>query len=162
MLLEVRDLLLNSCRRSDHVIRWGGDEFVVIARQANPGEAEALAERIRSRIAEHNFVLEEGQIVRTTCSIGFAAYPVFDNKADDSTLDQVINMADSLMYEAKRNRNAWAGLLGVSEAATSADFDLDGIEPSSLLFRARRQGNLSTQMPYGNIHEVPQQFAGAA
>ncbi len=34
MLLEVRDVLLNTCRRSDSVIRWGGDEFVVIAKQA--------------------------------------------------------------------------------------------------------------------------------
>lgn len=50
MLLEVRDVLLGTCRRSDHVIRWGGDEFVVIAKQTNPGESEALAERIRSDV----------------------------------------------------------------------------------------------------------------
>jgi diguanylate cyclase (GGDEF)-like protein len=145
MLLEVRDVLLSTCRRSDHVIRWGGDEFVVIAKQANPGESEALAERIRSRIADHKFTLNEGQVVRTTCSIGFAAFPIFRAQADDASLDKVINMADNLMYEAKRERNAWAGMLGISEAATSANFDVDSIEPTSILFRARHQGNL-TQM----------------
>jgi hypothetical protein len=46
------------------------------------------------------------------------------------------------MYEAKRERNAWAGMLGVSDAATSADFNVDTIDPTSLLFRARREGRL--------------------
>ncbi|MDJ0698360.1 MAG: two-component regulator propeller domain-containing protein [Woeseiaceae bacterium] len=143
MLLELRDVLLGICRRSDFVIRWGGDEFVVIAKQAKHGEAEALAERIRSTICNHSFALNDGQIVRTTCSIGFAAYPLFKAQADDGSLDQVISLADALMYEAKRERNAWVGMLGPSEACTSADFDHESIEPTSVLFRARRAGNLA-------------------
>ncbi len=55
ILLEVRDLLLGTCRKSDFVIRWGGDEFVVIAKGSNPGEVEILAERIRSTVADHLF-----------------------------------------------------------------------------------------------------------
>ena len=143
MLLEVRDVLLGTCRKSDFVIRWGGDEFVVIAKQARPGESEALAERIRTKIAERNFVLGDGQIVRTTCSIGFAAYPLFRAKKDDSSLDQILTLADNLMYEAKRRRNAWAGMLSPSAAATSFDFDHESIEPTSLLFRAQRAGGLA-------------------
>ena len=150
VLLEFRDLLLGICRKSDFVIRWGGDEFVVIAKQARPGETEALAERIRSTVANHNFTLGEGQIVRTTCSIGFAAYPLFRNKVDDSGLDQIISLADSLMYEAKKKRDAWAGMMGPSEAATSFDFDHESIEPTSLLFRARHTGNL---VRHGSTHD---------
>lgn len=142
MLLEVRDVLLSTCRKSDFVIRWGGDEFVVIAKQAKPGESEALAERIRSTIADHNFMLSDGQMVRTSCSIGFAAYPLFRGQAEDADLDQIMTLADSLMYEAKRQRNAWAGMLSPSDAATSFDFDQSSIEPTSLLFRAKRAGKL--------------------
>ena len=144
MLLQLRDLLLDICSDSDHVIRWGGDEFVVIARQTQPGEAELLAERIRSSIGGRNFVLGDGQIVRTTCSIGFAAYPLFRSGADKSNLDQIISLADGLMYEAKKQRDAWVGMLGPNEAAASFEPDTDSIEPSSLLFRARRAGNLRT------------------
>jgi diguanylate cyclase (GGDEF)-like protein len=143
MLLEFRDVLLSICRRSDFVIRWGGDEFVVIAKQARQSETEALAERIRSTVADHDFTLGDGQIVRTTCSIGFAAYPLFRNSPDDSDLDQIINLADSLMYEAKKTRNAWAGMMTPTEASTSSNFQLDTIEPTSLLFRARRAGMLT-------------------
>jgi diguanylate cyclase (GGDEF)-like protein len=138
MLLQVRDVLLSACRPSDFVVRWGGDEFVIIAKQAMPGESEALAERIRSRIAAQNFLLDEGQLVRTTCSIGFAQYPLFRNKDDDADLDRILGLADDLMYEAKKRRNAWAGLLSPNEAATSFDYDHDSVDPKSLLFRARR------------------------
>ncbi len=143
MLLEVRDLLLGTCRRSDFVVRWGGDEFVIIAKQARPGECEALAERIRKTIGEHNFMLDGGQIVRTTCSIGFAAYPLFRAGVDESNLDQIIGLADALMYEAKKQRNAWAGMFGPNEAATSFSIPEDALEPTSVLFRARRAGTLA-------------------
>jgi len=144
MLLELRDVLLNICRRSDFVIRWGGDEFVVIAKQSRPEESEMLAERIRSNVADTNFTLSDGQIVRTTCSIGFAAYPLFRAQADESSLDQIISLADGLMYEAKKKRNAWVGMLGPSEATTSFDCDDETLEPTSFLFQARRAGNLNT------------------
>ena len=142
MLLEFRDVLLSICRRSEFVIRWGGDEFVVIAKQARPGESEALAERIRSTVADHNFTLGDGQIVRTTCSIGFAAYPLFRGQVDNANLDQIISIADGLMYEAKTKRNAWVGMMSPNEASTSTNFDQSDIQPTSLLFRARRAGNL--------------------
>ena len=144
MLLDVRDALLGTCRRSDFVIRWGGDEFLVIAKQTKPAESEALAERIRSTIAETSFMVGDGQVVRTTCSIGFAAYPLFRAQLDDSDLDQIIGLADSLMYESKKKRNAWAGMFSPTDASTSFEV-LDGeLEPTSLLFRAKRAGKLLT------------------
>ncbi len=143
VLLQLRDLLLDICRRSDFVVRWGGDEFVVIAKQAREGEPEALAERIRSTVASHSFVLSDGQIVRTTCSIGFAAFPIFRNKVDGSGLDEVINLADNMMYEAKTQRNAWVGMLGPSKAVASADFNQDSVQPTSALFRMWHKGEIA-------------------
>ncbi|MEM9690107.1 MAG: two-component regulator propeller domain-containing protein [Pseudomonadota bacterium] len=159
VLLEIRDVLLSTCRRSDHVVRWGGDEFVVVAKQSRPGEAQALAERIRSHIERSDFVLEDGQIVRTTCSIGFVAFPLFTGHAEKATLDEVINMADDLMYEAKRQRNAWVGLLDIDEAAASRGFNSDDIEPTSVLFRARHTGRL--QIGTGKFPLADEQGSGA-
>ena len=142
MLLQLRDVLLDICRRSDFVIRWGGDEFVVIAKQTKPEEAEWLAERIRNSIANSSFKLGDGQIVRTTCSIGYAAYPLFRSGCDDSSLDQIISLADGLMYEAKKHRNAWVGMLGPNDVVASFEPEGNDIESTSLLFRARHAGNL--------------------
>ena len=143
MLLELRDVLLGICRRSDFVVRWGGDEFVVIAKQSRPRDSEALAERIRSTIESHHFEIGDGQIARTTCSIGFVGYPMFRARPDESNLDQMINIADGLMYEAKKQRNAWVGMHGPEQAVTSENFDHESIESTSLLFRARHARKLS-------------------
>jgi diguanylate cyclase (GGDEF)-like protein len=144
MLLQVRDVLLATCRRADFVIRWGGDEFLVIAKQTRQMESEALAERIRQTIAATSFEVGDGQTVRTTCSIGFAAYPMFRAQLDESSLDQIIGLADNLMYEAKKKRNAWAGMFNPTQATTSFVVEDGELEPTSLLFRAKRAGNLIT------------------
>ena len=107
-------------------------------------EAEALAERIRKTIAGTTFSLGDGQTARTTCSIGFAAYPLFRAQLDESSLDEIIGLADNLMYEAKKQRDAWAGMFSPSEATTSYVVEDGELEPTSLLFRAKRSGNLIT------------------
>ena len=139
----LRDVLLSICRRSDFVIRWGGDEFVVVAKQTQAEEAKALAERVRASVAAHNFYLSDGQLVRTTCSIGFVSYPLFRSQSDDSSLDQLICIADGLMYEAKKRRDAWVGMLSPTEATASVDCDTAAIEATSVLFQARRAGSLT-------------------
>ncbi|MDX1503352.1 MAG: two-component regulator propeller domain-containing protein [Thermoanaerobaculia bacterium] len=111
VLLDVRDVLRSSCRESDIIIRWGGDEFLVIARDSQPAQAEKLAERIRSRIDERVIDLGDGQVVRTTCSIGFACYPFQRAHPDLATWEQVLSLADGALYAAKKRRNAWVGYL---------------------------------------------------
>ena len=156
VLLEIRDVLLKTVRRSDFVVRWGGDEFVVIAKQSHAAECEALAERIRREIGERTFTLADGQVVRTTASIGFVAFPLYKGQSETASLDDVINLADSLMYEAKRQRNAWVGMLSINEAVTSEEFLLATLDPSSLLFRAQREGKIFEHRPEGEEgHDLP-------
>ena len=91
-----------------------------------------------------------GQIVGTTCSIGFAAYPLFRAQLDESGLDQIIGLADGLMYEAKKKRNAWAGMFTPTEASSSYEVADGELEPTSLLFRAKRAGKLLTHSNYSD------------
>lgn len=117
MLLEVRDVLLETCRESDIVIRWGGDEFLVVARDADPTMAEGLAERLRARIEARVLELGGGREARTTCSIGFACFPFLQSQPDVLSWDNVIQLADSALYRAKTHRNAWVGYLSTAKAA---------------------------------------------
>ncbi len=55
LLLQIRDVLLDASRSSDDVIRWGGDEFLVVARDTNRKFAATLAERIRSSLSQRLF-----------------------------------------------------------------------------------------------------------
>jgi len=110
MLLQVRDALVQACRSSDYVIRWGGDEFLIVGRHTNYAESEALAERIRTRIEGKVFGLGNGQVAHTTCSIGYACYPFVTEHPDLLSWEQVLGVADRAMYEAKTHRNAVVGL----------------------------------------------------
>jgi diguanylate cyclase (GGDEF)-like protein len=110
VLRQLKDLLKSVSRNSDIIVRWGGDEFLLVARDLNGDRLAELAERIRDRVAQHPFEIGEGRVVRTTCSIGFACYPFFREQLDALSWEQVISVADRALYVAKASgRNAWVG-----------------------------------------------------
>lgn len=110
VLLEITDLLRLACRETDSVIRWGGEEFLILARNANREQAPAIAERVRKMIAEHYFDAGEEHIQRT-CSVGFAAYPLSRKHPEAVHWERVVDMADNALYAAKYSgRNAWVGI----------------------------------------------------
>jgi diguanylate cyclase (GGDEF)-like protein len=111
VLLQVRDILESACRKSDTVIRWGGDEFLVIARDSDRSHAEQLSERIRRDIEAHFFDVGVEEPERLTCSIGFAHYPFVQGGKSPLGWEQVVAIADRALYVAKKSsRNAWVGL----------------------------------------------------
>ena len=110
VLRQLRDLLVSCSRTSDIIVRWGGDEFLLVARDLSGDGLLELAERIRTRVAQHVFEIGEGRVVRTTCSIGVACYPFFREQLDALSWEQVISVADRALYVAKASgRNAWVG-----------------------------------------------------
>lgn len=122
VLVEVRSILLECCRSSDIVIRWGGDEFLVLARDIDGEQDVALAERIRTTVKAGAFRVSNDKMLRTTCSIGLAHYPFVRSHPSAISWEQVVQLADSAMYEAKRTRDAW-----VSFSSTPSTLRRDGI-----------------------------------
>jgi diguanylate cyclase (GGDEF)-like protein len=110
LLLQIRDVLIEACRYSDDVIRWGGDEFLVVARETNRKYAATLAERIRSSLSQRVFSIGNGQVARTTASIGYASFPFLKDQPELLHWEEVLGVADAAMYEAKHKRNAWLGI----------------------------------------------------
>jgi diguanylate cyclase (GGDEF)-like protein len=117
VLIQVRQMLIDACRQSDTIIRWGGDEFLLVGRNADPQTAENLAERIRSVMEEKKFDVGVEQTVHLSCSIGFAFYPFDPARPTFFSWEQVIGVADRALYVAKESgRNIWAGILSTSRA----------------------------------------------
>jgi diguanylate cyclase (GGDEF)-like protein len=111
VLRQLRDILRECCRESDIVIRWGGDEFLIVARDTDLERMGELAGRIRRRLSAHVFDIADAQTVHTTCSIGFACYPFNHECLDALSWEQVISVADRALYAAKASgRNAWVGI----------------------------------------------------
>ena len=96
VLQAVAQVLRQNLRQSDTIIRYGGDEFLVILPETN-GKAVVAVERIRAAVAERN-VQNPLLDFPVTLAIGVAHwYP-----QDPRTIESVLHEADRTMYEDKR------------------------------------------------------------
>ncbi|TRZ97242.1 MAG: GGDEF domain-containing protein [Deltaproteobacteria bacterium] len=98
VLVEVGTVLRACVRDSDTVVRYGGDEFVVLLVETNADEAMVVAERMRKMVEAETFVKEAGLAIRLTISIGIAAFP-----EHATTKQNLLNLADQAMYRGKES-----------------------------------------------------------
>jgi diguanylate cyclase (GGDEF)-like protein len=101
LLVETARVLDEMSRRSDIVARWGGEEFLVLARCTDRRQAAAHAERMRAAIAAMEVALADGRTLRVTCSIGFAVFPFDPSRPDAVSWEQTLRLADHGVYAAK-------------------------------------------------------------
>src|SRR5207244_778224 len=107
VLQQAAKLVAQICRESDSPVRWGGEEYVVVARNAHRAVAGSVAERICELFRGHDFDVGGGQTVDVTCSVGLAAFP-FASQAELAWED-VVELADRCLYAAKRaGKDCWA------------------------------------------------------
>lgn len=100
VLRQFANVLQGSLRQSDILCRWGGEEFIVLLREAEGRQAIEVAEKIRRRTEQLTFSYEE-QPLRLTTSIGLSSLQPGD------TLHALLTRADRALYRAKqagRNR----------------------------------------------------------
>lgn len=117
VLVQMRERLREVFRESDYLVRWGGEEFLVVARGLSRDGAAQLAERIRIAVAARPFRIDDHLQLPKTCSIGFAALPFLTREPAAIGWPEVVDIADAGLYLAKRQgRNAWVGLAAVPGA----------------------------------------------
>ncbi|MBO1320962.1 diguanylate cyclase [Acanthopleuribacter pedis] len=110
VLAQMKPLMEKAAREEDLLIRWGGEEFLIVGRESAGEGAAAIAERMCTLVAEHPFDVGD-KVLRLTCSIGFADYPFLTAAADGLDWEQVVRIADAGLYAAKNSgRNGWVGL----------------------------------------------------
>jgi TonB family protein len=121
VLKDTACILRNHFRGDDIVVRYGGDEFVILLPGVGQVEAGRLAERARLALAEHQFAVPDGQqpmTVPVSFSLGVAVFP-----GDGASGEVLIDLADQRLLEDKRARHARekpldASVLGVRVATT--------------------------------------------
>lgn len=101
-LVAVTDRIKSVVRKSDIVVRWGGDEFLVLSRNCDRTEASRFCRRILDAV-EAPIATGAGitSAIRQTCSIGWAAYPWHPQQPDDLDSETVLGLADRGLYQAK-------------------------------------------------------------
>jgi diguanylate cyclase (GGDEF)-like protein len=94
LLQQVATVLQEVFRASDTVVRYGGDEFLVILPETNEAGSEMATKRVLDKVAAHNAARQGTELpIRLSC--GAASY------APGRTIEAVIELADQRMYEEK-------------------------------------------------------------
>jgi diguanylate cyclase (GGDEF)-like protein len=105
VLLELAARLRTVLRDEDLVVRWGGEEFLIVIEGRQVASASVLAQRLLDEIAQAPMHHGEAQIA-VTASIGFASFPLAPHGLA-MAWERAIDLVDIVMYMAKahgRNR----------------------------------------------------------
>jgi diguanylate cyclase (GGDEF)-like protein len=97
VLRQLARVLTDTRRANDVVSRYGGEEFTVILVDTAKFTAAKFAERVRERVAAHDFSDAAAKAGRNTVSVGLATYP-----EDGSDAEALVRAADTALYSAKR------------------------------------------------------------
>ncbi|MGO9404720.1 MAG: GGDEF domain-containing protein [Terriglobales bacterium] len=113
VLAEVAHRINSAARLSDAVVRWGGEEFLLLSRYTDRKEAHVLANRILESVGSKPYKVEANNSeLRITCSVGWAVFPWTEIETNLVSHDQVLVLADFALYQAKGSgRNRAVGLL---------------------------------------------------
>jgi diguanylate cyclase (GGDEF)-like protein len=101
LLIETSNFLNEHIRKNEHVYRFGGDEFAIIAKSTN---IESFVQRLTEEMVKHNVVLSNGLTVKLNMSIGKATYIpanlkyVLKEDQLENYANELIKNADSDMY----------------------------------------------------------------
>ncbi len=119
MLIELTGRISSAIRYSDVLVRWGGEEFLVVSRFCERKEAATLAARVLSAVAGEPFKIKgAGTSLHRTVSIGWAAFPWNIDSPVDLNYEEVLALADRALYKAKNcGRNQAIGALPAESAA---------------------------------------------
>ena len=143
VLIEVAHRLRETLREQDLIVRWGGEEFLVVVQSLGPEQVDALAQRMLS-VLDRAAVTVDSHRIAVTASIGFATFPIGPTSLRVSW-ERAINLVDTAMYLAKahgRNRAYGVRLLQACDEAS-----LDAITHS--LETAWREGQVALTLLQG-------------
>jgi len=104
VLRHIADLLKASCRKYDHVYRFGGEEFTLLFPDCDYQTSIMIAERLIECVNSSPFSID-GQVIQVTVSVGVGYWD--GQSAMD--FDELFEIADKHLYEAKNSgRNCYA------------------------------------------------------
>lgn len=99
VLKELGSILKKSIRSNDTIVRWGGEEFIIMLPNADTSKAINAAERIRNIIGKTKFHYGD-YCITITLSIGVVTI------THEININQFVEFADEMLYKAKERRNS--------------------------------------------------------
>ncbi|MBN1499455.1 MAG: AAA family ATPase [Spirochaetes bacterium] len=110
VLISFSSALRRMIRTDDFIVRWGGEEFLIILNNTQASYLDIFSRLVLDTINSTPLKISADKEIYKTCSIGYSQMPIYDDIPDFITLEQSINISDYALYMAKesgRNRAAY-------------------------------------------------------
>lgn len=112
VLITVSEVLKKMIRSEDILVRWGGEEFLIILYNTNPDYLATFSLKILKEMRTTPIRILENEFIHKTCSLGYVEMPFDSANPELLNLEQMINISDYALYCAKENgRNCAARFL---------------------------------------------------
>jgi len=123
---QVAGILIRETRGSDYVVRFAGEEFVLVLRDIQLELVAQFCYRLNELIAKTVFSLPDGHRTRLTCSVGYAVYPLALLGGQLINWEISLQLAEMSLYQVKH-----AGKNGVATIHFDQQVDAFEFEDSS-------------------------------
>ncbi len=143
IIREFAQFLKESLRKSDTVIRYGGDEFLCVMPQTTRHDTEWIYRRIIKMCGEKEF-----SGLKITLSVGVSSYP-----GDGQDFEELLKIADQALYNAKRSGQARLGIVRKKQLELPMKVFIDRIEEKEALKKLLMDGKerMSVAIVKGNV-----------
>ncbi|MBB5204879.1 diguanylate cyclase (GGDEF)-like protein [Inhella inkyongensis] len=112
VLVQAAERLRAELQPGDCLVRWGGEEFLLLTRPGSRAGAIPLAERLCEALRQQDFQLPDGQALAVRASIGLACYPLDPQQVQAWDWKATLQLADAALYAAKAaGRDGWVACL---------------------------------------------------
>ncbi len=139
VLVETARRIQSAIRLSDVLTRWGGEEFLIVSRATDRRFADGLALRVMRAVRGEPFIVNPAVAIRRTCSIGWAAFPWLEDDVTAFSYEEVLNLADQALIQAKEaGKDQAIGMIashGKAQASPGVHPESEGLS-NTLLHRA--------------------------
>ncbi|HEX2947051.1 MAG TPA: diguanylate cyclase [Clostridia bacterium] len=123
VLIAMSKILKQVIRTEDFLVRWGGEEFLIILSNTKPEYLERFCRRVLTAVRETPLPVSEDKTIYKTCSLGYVQMPLDATDPGLLNLEQMINISDYALYCAKENgRNCAAHFKLIKPIGTDEEF----------------------------------------
>lgn len=123
VLRQSAEALKGCLRENDCLVRWGGEEFLMLLRHTNGEFMPLVARRLLRAVSGRQIELpRDGAPLHVTVSIGWSFFPLRGEPLESQNWTDILKLADLGLYVAKRNgRNMAVGLVGGERTGLRGD-----------------------------------------
>ena len=131
VLKGVAEVMQESVRADDILIRWGGEEFLIVLKNIPLNKMIEVVKKVRKAIEKHTFTTQGGTTLWVTVSMGVVFLPFFSSDPKLIAFENIITLADMALYHSKDNGRDMATFVVPGEKVPETPEDVSSMLTSS-------------------------------